>query len=275
MAIDDQPRLGKRKKRRKKPDQEKKRQSDDARMAAFFPFREKFIERFRGDSRAAAEKLGFSDETAERLMDLTYSKVFDKTTIARVKSYVTDGPEKRAYDLFVGRMGLTRAGTDSLRAHWIGTYRYARFYTELNSVQSVRYNGCGGILEILCDENDENDIPRFRHRSENFKPKDDDDWEHSGFVFKTDGQVFFLGTAAGVMRLAVAQAVIRPASEPIFGVIVSLRSAAPYTPFGARFIMVKDDNTELLARLSDPKTGEAEFHRLTKDTQSFYMLAHN
>ena len=224
-------------------------------------------ERFDGDIPKIINGLTplLDSDTIRRLMNADYDGKFSKQTIKRLEWYVRGGEERSAYFNVLRRLDINSASVKTTIDVWKGKYRYFRFFSKGNSRDEHEYNYGGGKIHI---EN-ENNIPVFKHWSHNYEG---DTPEHTGYVYKSDNHIFMLGAGEKKMRLAVAYNVNKPSDELIAGIVLSQRNAAPYNAFAARFLMVHEDNKNLIEKLSStiPTTSEQNEINSTRGIDEFH-----
>lgn len=221
-------------------------------------------------------------DTVLRLLNPSYKSNFSKQTKNRL-AWFYDGRRERSAYTTIANM-LTPDGEQSLHLpqRWCRSYRYFRYFAPTGNTKDFEYTFGGGRLQI----EDIDGVASFKHWSHNHEVKEP---EHEGFVFFSQSNVYMLGMNSNAMRLGIAFQVDNPADEAIIGVIVSRRKYPQYTPFGARFIMVDQNNKELFEFFSDrtrtfrklsdgtkyqTTVGENNFHeKVGGGDYSYFMLA--
>lgn len=162
----------------------------------------------------------------------------------------------------------------SIASDYVGEYVYFRHTArEAEGMPDPKY--VLGRIRIFLNEANE---PCFEHwSSEKSKDEPPPEPEHRGYVYRSESQLFFLGWRYGVLRLAIARTRTREREDAFLpGVVVSVRTG-PRDPFAARFVMVPEQNTELIRQLDPDQTDDAEdqFFELTEGRYSHYMLVHS
>lgn len=124
-----------------------------------------------------------------------------------------------------------------------GNYTYFRYWSNpLGTHDRLEY--VSGRITIL----ERNGIPVFHHWSHNHESETP---EHTGYVFLSDGGLFFLGHRAGTLRLGVARPILDKQIDYMHGLVLSRRASSHKQPFAARFLMVHESNGPLIEKLSN------------------------
>lgn len=183
------------------------------------------------------------------------------------------------YDQLAHLMEQPEGARDDLLRDYLGEFRYFRFACK-GAIDDIYY--VSGRIRIFKDPEGN---PSFEHWSHDYASEDP---EHTGLVFHYENRIYMLGTARGMMRLAIGRTLTAPKSRGyIAGLVVSVRDDPHRDPYSARFIMVHEANKLLIQRLSDESSsseqntvggfktnGEVAFGEVSRADYAWYLLTH-
>lgn len=155
--------------------------------------------------------------------------------------YCIESPKvERLYDSIGDRMQNKNDKT-ILIERFVGEYTYfSPFYQK----QTNDYKLSAGYIEILPDQDNN---PSFTHRSGNWRNQEP---EHVGFVYKSGSNLFLVGTTSGAIKSMTVRASSNPMEGHMTGLNLSVRASGHYDPFASKFVMVSNQNSELVDELT-------------------------
>jgi hypothetical protein len=122
-----------------------------------------------------------------------------------------------------------------------GEYRYFRYHAVHGTYPTKPVEGA------LKVESSGNGSFLFEHRSHDWST-DNPRPEHTGWVLRKHGNVYFIGSSQDIFRLGVLQCDLDedPKEKIMDGLVLSARTGRAYTPFAARAVIINVENPELL-----------------------------
>lgn len=216
----------------------------------------------------------FSRQTVQRFFEPTETK-FDETTKDCLIQYVQFGFFLMAYNGVARTVQQSSGALEDIRKDLCGNYRYFRYFAPGGDPSTLKF--VSGHIAIHMVGN----IPTFEHWSHNAETKPPMKPEHQGIVLLLNSYVYMLGYHPGMVRLSISQ-MPRNTKDHSCGIVLSMRHDQR-DPFAARFILMREDNADLIAKLEDQtehigsdgkKTtaGEALFFKLTGGGYAYHML---
>ncbi|MEM7689909.1 MAG: hypothetical protein AAF291_12880 [Pseudomonadota bacterium] len=164
--------------------------------------------------------------------------------------YLSGQPRHSLYDQIRGNARFLAKEAPALLEGYEGTFWSFRFFQRKPNVPIELTWG-----KVVISNDDVSDNPVFEHWSEDYLKKEGEKAraENIGLVFKANSLLFFPGVRDNVLRLAVAKTYQKGGKREGFlsGALVSVRNDGS-DPFGARFIMVHEDNDALTKKLKGP-----------------------
>lgn len=237
--------------------------------------RARLREDFRGDHNDAARACDpiIERKMVARLMkseEEEPSSAFNLISKRRLNYWYGEDSDRRIYDGLSARISQNPETAASLLRTIRGEYVYYRFFSAaINPIDKVNDSTLRkGRIKIFGQDG----YPQLHHWSPNW---DQEEPEHQGFVFQSGLNMFMLSMSAGVMRLAICN-IPNKIQDRAVGIMTSLRKDVPHNPFGARFIMVRKENTADQANLDgDTPESHVQFHDMTGAGYAWLMLSHH